>query len=307
MLAAGPLYVSWNYTYACNFNCSHCYSRAAAYPRELPTSGFREIARQIVDANTFKVGLGGGEPLIRKDCYEILGILGEGGVDTNVTTNGWFVDILRCERLLKVGLGTLYVSLDSPDAEIHDRFRRKPGSHAAVIRCLHVAHQVGLSVKLSSVITQINVTELRRFVALAEEMQLAGIEFKRFRASGNGVSNMHAYSLRGEQEQLLHAQIERFKHESGLDIALIYGAEAGPSGDSGCPCGSKSICIRPNGDVSPCAYGEAVIGNLTATTLTDLWRNSPELKLMREIGSCSALKVNRSPSNPYMAGELVVA
>jgi AdoMet-dependent heme synthase len=91
MLMSAPLYVSWNYTYACNFNCSHCYSRAASYPKELNTHAYLDVVDQFLEAKVMRVGLGGGEPLIRRDCVEILARMAEGFIETNVTTNAWFL------------------------------------------------------------------------------------------------------------------------------------------------------------------------------------------------------------------------
>ncbi len=299
-LTTGPLYISWNYTYACNFNCTHCYSRAPSYPPELTTAEYERVVEQIIEARVFKVGLGGGEPLMRRDSVRILARMGAAGIDTNVTTNGWFVDNRTATRLAAAYLGTLYVSLDSPDEAEHDAFRNKPGSYQRVLKALEAAVGAGLNVRLSTVVTAANVSKLGRIVRLAEAIRVKGIEFKRFRPSGNGVQTRDRYQLREDQEVRLRQSIAAFKANSPLDIALIYGAEPDGRGDSGCPCGTKSICIRPNGDVSPCAYGETVIGNLINRRLPDLWRNSSELKIMREGGGCMALTVNPLPSNPYL-------
>src|SRR5919204_4765549 len=91
-ITTGPWYVSWNYTYACNFNCSHCYSRAESYPAELTTEEYGRIVDEYIAAKVFKVGLGGGEPLIRPDCIPIVTRMAAAGIDANITTNGWFVD-----------------------------------------------------------------------------------------------------------------------------------------------------------------------------------------------------------------------
>src|SRR5947209_20516883 len=84
-----PLFVNWNYTYACTFNCTHCYSRAESYPRELSSEQYRDIVKQLVAAGVFKVFLGGGEPFLRKDCLENIKSLRTGGIYTGVTTNAW--------------------------------------------------------------------------------------------------------------------------------------------------------------------------------------------------------------------------
>jgi MoaA/NifB/PqqE/SkfB family radical SAM enzyme len=297
-LTTGPLYVSWNYTYACNFNCNHCYSRADSYPVELSTQHYENVVNQIIEAKVFKVGLGGGEPLIRRDCLDVIAKLSNAGVDTNITTNGWLINDQIADKLAASGLNTLYISLDSSDEAEHDNFRNKQGSYQRVIQAMKLGVRSGINVQLSTVVTLVNFEKLTHFVEIAEHIGIKGIEFKRFRPSGNGLKSKEKYQLLEEQEQLLKEEISRIQQKSKLNIALIYGAESDGGVDSGCPCGTKSICIRPNGDVSPCAYGETVIGNLMQQSLTDIWQKSPMLKLIRDGGGCIALHDQRSPSNP---------
>ena len=299
-LTTGPLYVSWNYTYACNFNCNHCYSRAASYPVELSTRQYENVVNQIIEARVFKVGLGGGEPLIRRDCLDIIARLSNAGVDTNVTTNGWLVDDFMSEKLAASGLNTLYVSLDNTDEVEHDNFRNKNGSYKKAIQAMKSSVKHGISVQLSTVVTSVNFDKLAYFVEIAEQIGINGIEFKRFRPSGNGLKSKKKYLLLEAQEQLLRDEVSRLQERYKVNIALIYGAESDGGVDSGCPCGTKSICIRPNGDVSPCAYGETVIGNLIQQSLAEIWQKSPVLKTIRDGGGCIALHDQKAPSNPYL-------
>lgn len=300
MITQAPMYVSWNYTYGCNFNCSHCYSRAARYPLELPTITYLAIVADMAQSGVFRVGLGGGEPLIRRDCYQVLGRLAEVGIETNLTTNGWFVNDGTVCRLREAGLSLLYVSLDSPRPEVHDRFRRKPGSYARVLDTLTAAVKGRLRVRLSTVVTRVNVDDIEAFGRLAERFGIDGIEFKRFRPAGNGVATMGDYILGEAEEERLRASVAALAATTRLDIQLVYGAE--PEGpDRGCPCGVRSITLRPNGDVTPCAYSEQVIGNVLDTPLSRLWCESPDLEAMRRGGGCCALTVHRNPSNPALS------
>jgi MoaA/NifB/PqqE/SkfB family radical SAM enzyme len=304
MLLRGPQYVSWNYTYACNFNCSHCYSRAKRYPRELSTEKYRNIVSQLAEARVFKVGLGGGEPLIRSDCIDILDLMSRVGIDTNITTNGWFLDQDLARRLKAARLGTLYVSIDSHRPDNHNSFRRKSGSFERAIEATRQGVAAGLQVKFSTVLVNTNLDDIGQVVSLGERLGVEGIEFKRFRPAGNGVAMLGRYGVRAEREVALKEEIARIKSSTPLVIQLIYGSEEDGEADSGCPCGVRSICLRPNGDVCPCAYSETVIGSLSDMRLTDLWRDSPVLAAMRAQASCAALEINPSPSNPALSSRI---
>ncbi|ONM49583.1 radical SAM protein [Nocardia donostiensis] len=298
MLTAAPIYVSWNYTYACNFNCIHCYSRAGSYPRELDTEAYRRIVDQLVECRVLKVGLGGGEPLIRRDCLEMVRLMSEGRIDTNITTNGWFLNARTCSRLADAGLGTLYVSLDSANSTVHDIFRRKQGSYDRAADGISNAVAAGLTVKLSTVVTTVNANAIGAIVSFAEERGVAGIEFKRFRPTGNGQTAVGELTLRSQEEETLRQAIDQADKQSPIDIALFYDAEAEPGdgAEQGCPCGVRSLTLRPNGDVAPCAYGASVIGNLTTDNLGAIWRESPVLRSMRSGSGCKGLISGPSPS-----------
>lgn len=78
---------------------------------------------------------------------------------------------------------------------------------------------------------------------------------------------------------------------------MNYGPEPGGV-DNGCTCGTRSLALRPNGDVAVCSYGESILGNLTVDTLRSLWQTSPTLAAIRDGGGCLALAPQPNPSNP---------
>jgi MoaA/NifB/PqqE/SkfB family radical SAM enzyme len=301
MLTEVPIYISWNYTYACNFNCSHCYSRAENFPDELDTSGYLTIARRLIEAGVMRVGLGGGEPLMRADCAQILSVLGAASLHTNITTNGWFLSEQNVQSLREAGLSTLYVSLDSATAEVHDEIRRKDHGHERAVNGIRRAVSAGLQVKLSTVITSRNFEGLGDLARLAQDLGVQGIEFKRFRPTGNGLSSMKELALTKGRTNEVRQHIASLTADSSLEIALFYGAEADGATDFGCPCGVRSLTLRPNGDLAPCAYAPAVIGNLLDDDLGTAWRESPLLHRMRTQGVCAGLDPAPAPSNPSIA------
>lgn len=303
-LLTGPQFINWNYTYRCNFQCHHCYSRADSYPDELSTEQYLGIVDQLVEAQVFQVALGGGEVLLRGDCTTILSRLSSAGVQTMLTTNGWFVDDVWAKRLRDAGLGELNVSLDSPDAAVHDAFRDRQGSYDRVLRCLEATRDVGYDVLLSVVLTRINVHDLERLVEIAARYGVRGVHFKRFRPSGNGLRNRERYELSDAEGAEIGATVARLRQAGGPRVNLSFGPEAGPT-DAGCGCGISALALRPNGDVAPCVYGDVVLGNLMSSRLIELWRSSPELAAMRAAGGCIGRNAAVAPSNPRSEPKLV--
>ena len=297
---SAPLFVAWNYTYTCNFNCTHCYSRAPWFPEELSTEEYTRLAREMADMGVFRVALGGGEPLLRQDCLKIIKLMSTRGMDVFLTSHGWHLDASRASSLAEAGLRRLYISLDSSHAVQHDRFRRQIGSFDRALRSIAVAVDAGLDVYLSTVVVQKNAHEMADLCSLADQLGASGIEFKRFRPAGNGVAFAKDYSLTKAKNREMSLLAQKLNENMSLHISLINGPETSIDGTAtvGCACSVKSICIRPNGDVAPCVYSDIVVGNLKEKSLKTIWSTSDDLTLLREIGDCKALQTVSFPSNP---------
>jgi MoaA/NifB/PqqE/SkfB family radical SAM enzyme len=294
---AAPPEVRWNYTYACNFNCSHCYTRAAWYPAELPSDAYVRIADQLIDAGVFVVGLGGGEVLLRPDCFQTIARLSSSGIRTVLTSNGWLLDQRRANQLVEGGLGWLKISLDSPVSAQHDAVRNRSGSYDRVLQALAIGVDAGLTVYLSSVLTAMNLQDIDAFVALAQRARIAGISFVRFRPAGNGLQTKDRYQVTEDALEQARERIARLRQDSGLDL-LLSSSEEESSPQRACGCGVRHLTIRPNGDVSPCNFSEGVIGNLTRDRLVALWRTSPALQAWRRRGGCRPDADQPAPANP---------
>lgn len=297
-LLSAPQYVSWNFTYRCNLNCDHCYSRSASYPRELSPDDYEKIARQLIDSDVFTVALGGGEPILRGDCVRIVDMLASAGVDVHLTTSGWSMDRIMAERLRAAGLGTLFVSVDSATRDLHDSFRRRPGSFDRAVEALRAAADAGLSTRVSTVVTRLNFEELEPIARLAVGLGAVGVEFKRFRPSGNGLLSRDRWELSESELEASRHRVEELSSSLDAEILLIDN-EKEP--DTPCPCGRRSICIRPNGDLTPCPYVERVVGNLMETPLAQVWRHSQALCGFRGAIRCGALLGAVAPSNPVLS------
>jgi len=283
-----PMYINWNYTYKCNFSCNHCYSRLMINIKELPTKKYLKIAEEIVSSQVFQVNLGGGEPLLRNDCFKIIKYLTQKGVKVNLTTNGWLINEETIQKLKGSGLHTLLVSLDHIVPKEHNKFRNKKGSHKKVLECIELAKKNDMRVFFSTVITLKNFDVIEDIVKFAEEKNIDGIDFKRFRPQGKGLLNKDKYTIpKNREKDLLKKMLKIIKHPK-LKIFFLF-SENGISGiDEGCPCGRISIGLLPNGDLTPCVYNQVIVGNILKDSLKNIWQGSPFLKRFRENFHCIA-------------------
>lgn len=188
-------YLRISVTDRCNLKCSYCMPADAFHVDRDEVLSFEEIDRLVrvaVSLGWRKVRLTGGEPLVRKNCLDLVRMIGdqksEGLEELVMTSNG--ILLSRYARdLKKAGLDRVNISLDTLKA---DRFKKITGydKFAEVLAGIEAALEAGLTpVKLNTVlINGVTEDEFFDFVDLAKEKELdiRFIEFMPF--AGNGWS-----------------------------------------------------------------------------------------------------------------------
>src|SRR5262252_6453644 len=147
-----PFIVIWETTQACDLACVHC--RACAQPvrsaLELTTDEARRLIDDIAALKAPVFVLTGGDPLKRPDIFELVEYASTNGVRISLTpsaTPRLTRDAIA--RLKGCGLARLAVSLDGPDAQVHDAFRRVLGSYELTLSAVRWAREVGLPVQIN--------------------------------------------------------------------------------------------------------------------------------------------------------------
>src|SRR3954447_5831122 len=95
-----PICLTWELTYGCNLACIHCLSSSGRRdPSELSTTEAMAVIDELREMQVFYVNIGGGEPTIRSDFYELLDYAVGNGVGVKFSTNGSTITRERAERL----------------------------------------------------------------------------------------------------------------------------------------------------------------------------------------------------------------
>jgi MoaA/NifB/PqqE/SkfB family radical SAM enzyme len=95
-----PICLTWELTYACNLACIHCLSSSGRRdPRELSPSEARSVVDELAAMQVFYVNVGGGEPTLRPDFFDLLAYSVERGVGVKFSTNGTRITPERARRL----------------------------------------------------------------------------------------------------------------------------------------------------------------------------------------------------------------
>jgi len=167
-----PRLIFWEVTKGCNLRCIHCRATATELmsPKDLPTAKALDIIRQIAAfANPILV-LSGGEPLYRRDIFELAEYGKRLGLRVALATNGTLVTQEVAEKIKHSGIKRVSISLDGSDAATHDSFRGIPGAFDAAVYGMRNLQDVGVSVQINMTIARHNAHQLPAVLDLARRL-----------------------------------------------------------------------------------------------------------------------------------------
>jgi mycofactocin radical SAM maturase len=291
-----PICLTWEITYGCNLACIHCLSSSGRRdPRELPTAAAKAVIDELHDLQVFYVNIGGGEPTIRSDFYELVDYSVERGVGVKFSTNGSTITPDRARRLSGTDYVDVQISIDGADAATNDAVRGE-GSYRTARRAMdHLAAAGFGPFKISVVVTRENAEQLDAFERLAAGYG-AQLRLARLRPSGRGVESWaRLHPTQEQQVALYHWLVERpgvltgdsFFHLSALGEAL--------PGLNLCGAGRVVCLIDPIGDVYACPFvlhpefRAGCVGDPGG--FTRVWRESElftELRRPTSAGACAS-------------------
>src|SRR5271165_1268087 len=167
-----PRLIFWEVTKGCNLRCIHCRATATELmsPDDLPTGKALNIISQIADFSNAILVLSGGEPLYRRDIFELAEYGTSRGLRVALATNGTMVTKDVAEKIKKSGIKRVSISLDGSDATTHDTFRGIPGAFDAAIYGMRNLQQVGVSVQINTTIARHNAHQLPAVLDLARNL-----------------------------------------------------------------------------------------------------------------------------------------
>ena len=177
---AGPLEIVWNITYQCNLKCKHCYENAGKKRPELST----EEAEQVLDKIAKLSGIGlpalsfsGGEPLARKDFFEIAAYAKKRVGYLSIASNGTLITRDHAKKIKDVGIDYVEISLDGATPAIHDSFRGIPGAFEKTMNGLNNCLEAELDTCIATVLYRDNVNELNKLIGLSKQLDTRFMHF----------------------------------------------------------------------------------------------------------------------------------
>ena len=292
-----PICLTWELTYACNLSCVHCLSSSGRRdPRELTTDECKRAIDDLQRMQVFYVNIGGGEPTVRPDFWELLDYATDHQVGVKFSTNGIKITPEIARRLAASDYVDVQISLDGATAEVNDHVRG-PGSFDTAIRALSNLSDAGFKdFKISVVMTRQNVDQLDEFKAIADRYG-AQLRLTRLRPSGRGADVWDELHLTQPQQRQLYDWLVLHGDNVLTGDSFFHLAAYGESlpGLNLCGAGRVVCLIDPVGDVYACPFAiheNFLAGNVrSAGGFPTVWRESElfaELRSPQTGGACTS-------------------
>lgn len=182
---APPLSIELSLTLRCNLNCLFCWrygKKNIDYGEELSLKKYNEIIEEASNIGVKEVRIiGGGEPLLRKDTFEIMKNVKSKGMFGYICTNGTFFTKEMIETLVKIGWDHIKISFHGSCAETHDKLVQKNGAFEKCVEVLNTFRNLKESLKekpyleIGVVLVKDNYREIVDLIDLARELSVQAV------------------------------------------------------------------------------------------------------------------------------------
>ena len=216
--------VVWNCTRRCNLRCVHCYAQSQdlCYEGELSHEEGKKLIDSLAQFGAPVVLFSGGEPLMRKDLFELIQYATDKGMRAVISTNGTLITPEVAERLKHFNLSYVGVSIDGTEP-INDKFRGVKGAYARAIGGIRNCLAAGLKVGLRFTINKRNAGEIPAIFDIIEAENIPRVCFYHLVYAGRG-SELIKEDLNSEEtRQVVDLIIDRTAdlHRRGLPKEVL--------------------------------------------------------------------------------------
>lgn len=323
-----PRLVAWEATRACNLACVHCRAEAQPFadPNQLTTAEALRLVDQIAAFARPIFIVTGGNPLMREDIFEVASYANAKGFRVVMSPSGTNVTPDLVRQMRGSGVQRISVSIDGPNATVHDSFRQVPGAFDGVITSLAHAREGGLPFQINTTVTRHNIADLPAMLDLT--VALGAVTWDVFMLVPTGRGKVEMEITAAEYEGALafiydaarrapirvkmtcaphyrRMERQRAHSERNAPVAVVpqahggHGSAAAPAGHGhpgaasrGCMAGNGFCFVSHVGEVFGCGYLPLLAGNVRERDFGAIYRKSPlfvELRNYHSLrGKCGA-------------------
>lgn len=291
-------------TEMCNARCAHCNMSCdnRIKKENIDSQYFKNVLKEVSDnynARDITISYTGGEPLMRKDLFDIIEYANKLGYNGVLATNGTLLTEKTVEKLAKLNVKAVCISIDGLE-KTHEKLRGLTGIYPKLIKYLTmISKRQDIEAGVTTVVNKTNINELddlyRQFCDI-------GIQYWRvFPVDPEGNAKEHSEIILDKEDlEKMYEFVSRVQKERKINVSVACGHYAGlkyermvrQGGAYICTSGIGQATLLSNGDIIGCANvprnSITIQGNITRDSFVDAWKN--KFKFYRDI---NAKKINK--------------
>ncbi|MCQ4022513.1 MULTISPECIES: radical SAM/SPASM domain-containing protein [unclassified Ruminococcus] len=281
----------WEATLNCNAKCDFCGSRCGEYSETEPVQNeidtkticacLKEISEEM-ESRSIMINVTGGEPLLRKDLFEVMAYASQLGFPWGMVTNGSMIDSKTVEKMKKSGMKTISISLDGLP-ETHNALRKLPDGFQRIKQAVSILKKADFldEVQITTVVNHKNIDELE---GLFSELKLWNIDSWR-------LAIIDPIGRAEDNQDLLFTKEDYNKYFDFFERHMFNGQITFTTSCShflgirdnlyrqhnfSCETGKHIASILANGDIYVCPnvprIPELIQGNICKDSFTEIWK-----------------------------------
>ncbi|HWR41291.1 MAG TPA: radical SAM protein [Patescibacteria group bacterium] len=304
---ATPLVV-WNSTNRCNLSCQHCYINAEDrdYAGEFTTVEAKAFIDDLASVHVPVLLFSGGEPLVRRDLFELGAYALEKKIRPVISTNGTLITPEIARKIKDTGFQYVGVSVDGNE-EIHDSFRGKKGAFAETLQGIRNSIAAGNKTGIRFTVNKLNFHTLPAVLDIVEREKIPRFCMYHLVYAGRGKEMAELDTTPEQKRQTIELLMERTLdfHRRGIEVEILttdnhadgmyilqYLERTQPervaevkellSMHGGCSAGQKMANVDPQGNVHACQFwGHHSLGNVREKPFSQIWLKTQDEFLLK--------------------------
>lgn len=300
--------VVWNITRTCNLKCLHCYndSERKHYEGELTTSEAKQVIDDLAYFNVPAILFSGGEPLFRKDIFELAQYATSKKIRITLSTNGTLINQKIASTIKESGFSYVGISLDGTEL-VHDYFRGVDGAYFKTVAGIRNLIEIGQKTGLRLTLSDYTMDQIEALFDLIEKEGIKRVCFYHLVPSGRGseIFVLNLEKTRNAIDRILEKTDELIQkgyplevltvdnHVDGAYVYLKLKQKGDPraeevykriiwNGGGLYSSGVGIACIDSQGNVHPDQFWTQYnVGNVRENKFSEIWQSTTEPLLQK--------------------------
>jgi radical SAM protein with 4Fe4S-binding SPASM domain len=267
-------------TDGCNLRCPYCYaSSEKPLPGQLTTAESMNLVEQAAEMGASLIVFTGGEPMMRRDLFDVVRHARACGLSANIITNGTFVRTAETAARMAELFDVITVSMDGPTREQHEKTRGR-GTFAKTVKALRLLNEQGVKPIINHVLSKDSAQTIEEFAEFISGFDIAFVRCMQQSTLGRGRDDDGTF----EWDNYLGSLAFNWTNPAARKILADGPKAAKPCSITGnCGMGGTEIYVNSLGNVYPCKLITSdadIAGNVRSQPLAEIFAN-PQLAAMR--------------------------